>query len=377
MNRRHAVITGSLHNGNLGDYALLKAFVGQHKNTYKKLTLIGPDSQNLLDVEHTIFPQQPMAIGYRFWKGYKERTKTRRMIVQEMPDAMRHYIWLGGILGSNIYHNRGRYKELNWASSFCNTLIYYFGDVEPGFNSLTEATKLAKKMNRCNRWIAVRSNEAANLLVDAGLRSKINVGIDPALYDRCKRWGIPFTRYKKDANILAIVVCKSPEQKCLGIWKAAALSAIKLGIKIRWVSLCDSEDLGLCQQLFREFSDQHPNHPMDIVSGMNGESGIAEASICVSTRFHGTIFGLTAGVPTIAIPYGAKIKRLFEFLNLEDWVANPISNDQNNVDWNSIIHEMITSVIQGRWQPDYRRLNAGIKAHQKALYDLELSISDL
>jgi hypothetical protein len=377
MSRLHAVIAGSFHDENMGDYALLKAFIEQHGNKYQNLSIIGLARHNLLDIEHTVFPQPLMAIGYRFWNGYQERIRTKKMIAQQIPDAIRHYIWMGGLLGSNLYHNRGRYKELKWASSFCNSFIYYFGDIEPGFNASPEAAKLIKRINHFNPWIAVRSNEAANLLVDAGFRSKINVGIDPALYARCQRWGVPFNRYQKDSGILAIVICQVHQQSCLSIWQAAAIAGISFGLKIRWISLCNTEDLALCQQLFREFSEQYPNYPMDIVSGLEGELGIAESSVCVATRFHGTIFGLTAGVPTIAIPYGAKIKRLFKLLNIEDWVVEPLLREQPYTHLNSRIGEKIKYAIQGKFRPDYTGLLSGIEAHQKALSELDLIISTL
>ena len=376
MKNLHAVITGGLHTGNIGDHALAKAFVNQQKDNYQKLTILGEAYQDLLSIGETIISPPPMAIGYRFWYGHKQRIETRKKINEEMPDAIRDYIWLGGLLGHSFHHTKLRYQELKWASSFSEKLIYYFGDVGLGFENVVGGKKLVTKINSLNSLIAVRSTEAADLLIDAGLSSKVFVGIDAALYERCIKSRIPFIRQEKEIGAVAIVVCQYRSEQFIDIWRAAAVSAIKLNMKVLWISLCDSEDLSLCKQLLQEFSEKYPNYPMEIVAGINGERKIAEASVCVATRFHGAIFGITSGVPTIGLPYGMKIQRLFEFLNLEDWIADPTLKTGNNTDWNSILHEMIQEALAGKFQPDYSQLESGIKAHKEALADLDLFIGN-
>ncbi len=336
MKNLHAVIAGSLHTGNIGDNTPVKAFINQQRENYQKLTILGEANQDLLSIGEWIISPPPMAIGYHFWHGHKQRVETRKKINEQMPDIKRNYIWLGGLLGQNFYHTKLRYQELRWASLFCHTLVYYFGDVAPGFQNPTAAKKLINKINNFNSWIAVISTEAADLLINAGLKLKVFIGIYAVLFDRCQSWGLPFIRQKKDVGAVAIVVCQFHSEKYIQIWRSAAVSAIKLGVQIFWISLSDSEDMSLCQQLFGEFYEKYPHHPMEIISAMNGETKIAEASVCVTRWFHGSIFSITSGVPTIAVPYDVKVQRLFQFLNLGEWIADPTLKSLNNADWNSI-----------------------------------------
>ncbi|MBF2005176.1 MAG: polysaccharide pyruvyl transferase family protein [Chlorogloeopsis fritschii C42_A2020_084] len=376
MKGRHAVITGSLQTGNVGDNALAQAFVNQQRKNYQKLTILGVPNQDLLSLSESIISPPTMAIGYRFWKGYQQRVQTQKIIKEQMPDARRHYIWLGGLLGANIYHLKSRYQELHWAFNFCHKLIYYFGDFEPDFNHSTVEKKLINKFNNSNVWIAVRSIEAADLLREAGLRQKIYVGVDAALYERYQWWGIPFKRRCKDVGAVAIILCHYRSEQYLPIWQAAAIAAIKMGMKILWISLCDREDMTLCKKMYQNFSEQYPHHPMEIISEVNGETKIAESSVCVATRFHAAIFGITSGVPTIAVPYGQKIKRLFQFLKLEEWIADPTLNSQKDVDWNFTIYEMFHAALEGKFQIDYTALESSLKAHKEALSDLDLFITN-
>ena len=83
MKNRHAVIAGSLHIGNMGDHALAKAFVNQQKEAYQKLTILGEANQDLLSIGETIISPPPMAIGYRFWCGYKQRLEIRKKLMSK------------------------------------------------------------------------------------------------------------------------------------------------------------------------------------------------------------------------------------------------------------------------------------------------------
>jgi sulfur carrier protein ThiS len=143
----------------MGDHALAKAFVNQQEKNYQKLTILGDPNEDLLSIGETIIPPPPFAIGYRFWYGYKERVETMKKINTQMPDVTRDYIWLGGLLGSNVYHTKTRYQELNWALKFCDKFIYYFGDMHAGFNNSVPAKKLIDKINNSNSWIAVSVND--------------------------------------------------------------------------------------------------------------------------------------------------------------------------------------------------------------------------
>ncbi|MFM6290655.1 MAG: polysaccharide pyruvyl transferase family protein, partial [Dolichospermum sp.] len=325
-NSIHALLTGALHNGNMGDHALAKAFIAQHNDHCEKITILGDSHPDLISLNKSVVSVPPFAIGKRFWYGWRERNKTIKLLEKQNPNLFRTYVWVGGVIGKNIYHLRSRYEELKWQSTFCNKFIYYFGDVGAGFNegdNVPISQKIIGKLNSINSWISVRSDEAAAILVNSGIKVPVHTGLDAVLFDRATRYGIPFKRRIDDSGAISIIVCHYRAREFIDIWQAAAASAVKLNLKVYWISLCDSEDLSLCQKLANDFQADFPQHPMEVVKGVNGEEKIAESSICVATRLHGCIFSLTSGIPTIAIPYGAKIDRLFDFLSLNEWVANP------------------------------------------------------
>jgi polysaccharide pyruvyl transferase WcaK-like protein len=361
MDKYHALLTGSLSVGNMGDSALAKSFVSQHRSDYQTLTILGNPSSELVDVVDNIIDPPLMAIGRRFWNGYFERRSSRKMICSLLPESEQHYVWVGGLMSNNIYHLRGRLEELKWSLNFCNKFIYYFGDIEQRFGEQPISKQLASKLDRSNAWIGVRSVEAAEVLREAGYKSPIQIGIDAAFYARCMSNGLPFVRQERDTGIVSIVVCNYEKEHFIKLWEIAGSIAVKRGLRIAWTSLVDREDLELCNELYRKFRDEYPQHPMEVVSGKDGEQIIKKSSICISTRLHGCIFGITAGVPTIGLPYSDKISRLYRFLGIENWLVYP---DRDNLD------ELIDLALNNKFAIDYSSLNIGIENHTKSLESL-------
>jgi hypothetical protein len=114
-----AIITGSLHTRNIGDFELLKSFLKQHETHYNNVSLLGESSGNQdIDSRYPVISPPPLAIGYRFYYGMQGRRRTKAKILETFPNSSYHYVWLGGLFGSNSSHMKLRYKELKWALLF-------------------------------------------------------------------------------------------------------------------------------------------------------------------------------------------------------------------------------------------------------------------
>jgi hypothetical protein len=375
MGNISAILTGSLHAQNIGDFELVKSFLKQHEYHYRnEITILGfnPDKVLEFNNQYPFIDPPKLAIGHRFYYGVLHRLEIKNQVLSCLPNSSRHYIWLGGLLSKVNPHMIGRYKELKWASQFSDKFIYYFGDVGTGFSrDMNSVKKLVRKIDSYDNWLAVRSTEAASLLVDAGLKSNIHVGIDAVLYDRCMSRGLPFKRIQTASETLTIIVCGYLWEQSYPIYIAAAQVAVALGLRIRLVSLCNLEDLPICEQLAEKISTEHPSYPIQIVSDGRSESLIAESAVCIATRFHGAIFALAAGVPTIAVPYDAKVERLFKLLQLDEWIADPKLNPQPSGFWHEKLKSMIKSGLADEFKPNYQELLLGITAHQAALADFQ------
>jgi hypothetical protein len=281
-------------------------------------------------------------------------------------------VWLGGLLAHIRPHNLARYKELLWATTVGSRFLYYFGDVGDGFNETPEACKLVGLLDRIDARLAVRSVEAATILKGAGLRTNVHVGLDPVLYDRVVRWGIPFRRRAAATETLAIVPCNCRPEFYEPVWIAAARAAIRLKLRLRWVSVCDPEDLPLCLRLAERVRAQYPDHPQDVCTGANAQEAIGAVACCVATRFHGAIFALSQGVPTLAVPYAQKIHRLFRLLHLDAFLVEPDDSEAPG-SLNERTEDAIRAALGGHASPDYAVLRHQADLHRAALISLGAS----
>jgi polysaccharide pyruvyl transferase WcaK-like protein len=368
--RSHAIVSGSIGQSNLGDEALLAAFLERHRADYRSALVLRTGSSQSATATALSMPR--LAIGWRFWWGVSDRIQKRRLILARTADGLREHVWLGGLLGHIVPHNKARYQELRWARRFCSRFLYYFGDVGDGFAQTPVARKLVRLLDRMDARIAVRSAEAAGILEEAGLRTKVQVGLDPVLYDRVMRWGIPFRRHAAATNTLAIIPCSYRPELFQPAWVAAARAAVRLGLQIRWISLCDSDDLPLCKRLAERVRAEYPNHPQDVCGGNSAAQAITDAACCMASRFHGGIFALSQGVPTLAVPYTYKVRRLFRLLGLEDCVVDPERMGESRL-LDAEIEEKLRAAMAGHWRPDYIVLRQQAEAHTQVLRSLQLS----
>jgi Polysaccharide pyruvyl transferase len=361
-----AVISGSFGLGNLGDEALLTAFECRHRSEYRSTLILRAGPSDGTERADTELQLPRLATGLRFWRGRSDRSQKRRFIEARSPDGSREYIWLGGLLSHISQHNQARHKELLWASSFCSRFLYYFGDVGDGFAELPIARKIVRLLDRMDARIAVRSTEAARILEKAGLRTKVHVGLDPVLYDRITRWGIPFRRRAGATDTMAIIPCNYRPDIYQAVWLAAARAAVRHGLRLRWVSLCDPEDMELCVRLADRMRIEQPNHAQEICCGPSAEEALSQAACCVATRYHGAIFALSHGVPTLGVPYTHKVRRLFHLLRMQDWLIESGESQAFEGD----LADKIRELLAGHGRPDYAALRQQAEMHRRALISL-------
>ncbi len=363
----HALVSGSFGQGNLGDEALLEAFLERHRSEYlSTLVLKAGLAADARPTEVTM-PLPRLATGWRTWWGLSDRIQKRRLICKQMADGSREYVWLGGLLAHIHPHNRARYKELLWAISTCSRFRYYFGDVGDGFTESPVARKIVRLLDRIDARIAVRSEAAARILVEAGLRTKVHVGLDAVLYDRVVRWRIPFQRRAAATDIAAIIPCNCKPDFYQAAWLATARAAVRLGLRLRWISLCDPADLALCARLVERVRAEYPNHPQEIYGGNRAENGLSQAACCIATRYHGAIFALSQGVPTLAVPYTHKVRRLFRLLGMQDWLIEPEPSDTWSPFLDSDLVDKLRQLLAGHGRPDFAVLRQQAELHKQVL----------
>jgi hypothetical protein len=368
----HAIVSGSFGLGNLGDESLLETFLERHRVDYRSALVLSTGSSDGLARRDMTLPLPRFAIGWRFWWGISDRIQRRRLILARTKDGLREYVWLGGLLGQIPAHNLMRFKELIWASSVCSRFLYYFGDVGDGFAEMAVARKLVRLLDRVDARIAVRSEEAARILEEAGLRTKVHVGLDPVLYDRVVRWGVPFRRRAAASDAFAIIPCNHRPDFHQAAWLGAARAAIRLGMRLRWISFCDREDLPLCLGLAEQIQAEHPNYPQEVCGGDSAEQALSGSVCCLATRFHGAIFALSQGVPVLAVPYDHKLQRLFRLLRLQDWLIKPKQLETSRP-FEAQMLERLRRALEGHWRPDYAVLRTQADAHRQALVSLGAS----
>ncbi len=350
-------MAGSLGKGNLGDEALLEAFLVAHRHRYESIIVLTEECGGTASDVRQLEPPV-LAAGRRFWRGTMDRRRKRHTIATHGGAGPVDYVWLGGLLGYIEPHLRARSRELKWAAGLRPRLVYYFGDADDRFPDTPHANRVITRMNRLPSWIGVRSPEAAESLKRAGLKGPVHVGVDPALYHRATHWGVPFVPGTPPMPAVAIVPCVAVTEPA--IWLAAAQTAVALNLPIRWVSLCDADDLELCQELSRAVEHSAPHHPQSIHGGANAESGIRGASVCVAGRYHGMIFGVSHGAATIPVPYGSKMTRLAHLLGLEDWIPHH----------DTALDALLRAAVAGKWQLDYQALESALTGHKTALETL-------
>ena len=173
------------------------------------------------------------------------------------------------------------------------------------------------------------------------------------MFDRAKRLGIPFLRTRAATDVLAIIPCSPFEEAFRESWVTAARKADDRGYQVEWVSMCDPVDLDLCRSLQRECLGA-------VVNAARAERALADAACVVATRYHGAIFSLSAGVPTIICPYSAKMRRLANLLDLDRWVVDAHADSRQ-------MPALIERVLAGEWRMNAEGLARSVNEHAEAV----------
>ena len=366
---RHAVISGSLGKKNLGDDLLLQMALRQLGGAYGATSVLSEDPDEPLGPGIAVDRPPPLAIGNRFWRGGRDRSALRRRIAARMPGAPIDFLWLGGLLTPDLLNNKGRLRELSWARGFCARLVYFFGDAHDGFMACAQARPIVRLIDGGENWLAVRSEEAANTLDLLGLKSEVRVGVDIFLYDLARRLGWPFRRRAEPSATMAIIPCVHRSARFQPSMLAAARLGARRGLAIRWISFCDPEDLALIRDLAAALDRELPGHPQSIHRATAEDAGLDDAACCMATRYHGSIFALAAGVPTIGLSYDPKVRNLFGMFRLHDWIA-PDPGRYPPAAFQGRLDEQLSAALDGSFAPDYREFGRRMVAHEAALADL-------
>ena len=326
---RHAIVSGSLGVGNLGDDALLAAFLSRHAGRYRGITVLTsaganelPGKQFLSDGAREQLPdrlslmQLPrLGVSGPNVRNLLSRLVTESACLAHVPGATIDYVLLGGLLGHRG-HMTARLRELRWARAFADRAVYYFGDADFKPEDRDVAVRVTRELGRGQHFVSVRSEEAAALLNSVNPSLDVRVGTD-----------IVLARYALDASTLpprspgqGVVINPSGSriEETTPIWLAAAEAAVSLGLSIDWVSFSDLDDLPLCGSLSQEAGARYGGQHR-VVPASEALATLAQARTCIATRFHCHIFAYCMGVPVLSVPFGGKTARLVRALGLDRW----------------------------------------------------------
>jgi polysaccharide pyruvyl transferase WcaK-like protein len=358
---RHAVVNGSLGIGNLGDETLLATLMDIERQRYGKWSVIGGAQRQAADGVQML--RSPLfAMGRVPWRGMLSQLRLRRTIEEFGATRQRDYVWVGGLFGCSR-HILLRAREAQWCRSFCERIVCYFGDAEYGMDAVPAARQLAAQLNSGPSWVAVRSEDAAQRLSEAGYGGRIWLGLDIVLHTRVRRWGVPFSRRATAGEAIVINPVRH-KMEYAPVWIGAATAAVQSGLPIHWVSFADPDDLEVCRILRSQIASEFPRHPQRVCSTREAESAVQRAALCVATRYHAAIFAFTSGVPVIAVPYSAKVSRLFKRFGLSRWLVDA---DTGAGGWLQRFRDLRT---QSGWDPDWKRILADADSHDTALNSL-------
>lgn len=325
--RRYAVVTGSLGVGNVGDDALLAAFLARHGHRYRGITVLThahveqlPGRRFLSRDELDRLPERLQLLKVPRWdlRGLQrdliDRLLTQVAIGSSAAGAAIDYVWLGGLLGVRP-HMRARLRELAWANQFIDRFVYYFGDAEFKRSDDDVASRLFDAMRARKHFIAIRSDEGAALLRDLRPTAEVHVGTDIVI-DRYARGALLERQPARPARLVVNVIGVKPEASWS--WLECGRSGVERGMAIDWLSFSDRDDLTLCRELAerarRDFGGEHR-----VVEAGAALEALQQAEACVATRYHCHIFALTMGLPVLSIPFAFKSARLVRELGLESW----------------------------------------------------------
>src|SRR5262249_33220132 len=83
--------------------------------------------------------------------------------------------------------------------------------------------------------------------------------------------------------------------------------------------------------------------------------------------YHGAIFALSQGVPTLAVPYTHKIRRLFRLLGMHDWLVEPEQSETCSPSLDGELVDKLRQLLAGHGRPDFNVLRQQAEVHKQVL----------
>ena len=121
----------------------------------------------------------------------------------------------------------------------------------------------------------------------------------------------------------------------------------------------------------RPAARQERRSSADAASAGDLPAGFADAAAAVTTRLHGTIFAVSAGVPTLICGYGEKLDRLCDDLGLRRWLVSRGDREAPG----AVAARFAALLEPGAGAPDQARLAARLAAHDLILSDLDRELA--
>jgi polysaccharide pyruvyl transferase WcaK-like protein len=361
----HSVLLdGSFGKGNLGDDALLQAFLGLHSSDFCETFVVG-DTEKVSRFGCQAVSPPPLLPG---WRRYRYMLSTQRLLARwkVLSNSPTVYACLGGLLGDPVHVDLraqmfGLVEALQWRPA------YYFGDIEPSCRLDRGLKQIIKFWNRSDSWIGLRSKQAVEMLAKFGVdQDRLFLGVDPVLFERSELLFAQTKRRSSQKSIIAMVpsfwVHTQPET--LEWWKMVTTITRDRGLQPKWCIFDESHDVAAARKVCLAAGYSASEFEGQILFGPQAITATEDAELCFTDRYHGAIFPITAGVPTIARGWNGKITRLYSLLCLEEWCA---VKDANSPNWKLNLERLVDLALSGQWRPDLSQLQVDLKSHSDAL----------
>ncbi len=356
-------LDGSFGKGNLGDDALVNAFLKQHFGDFRRHFVAGtvelPPGMN---VEHVRMP-----VMFSGWRRYKSFSSIRYTLDQWRRECGSSVVYacLGGLLGDPVHVDiRAQVfdmvEKLNWKSA------YYFGDIEPGYKLDRSMARIVRFWNRSKSWVGVRSSQAEDLLRSFGVHKDcLFRGVDPVLYERSKRLFNTNTETQARTSEVALVPSfwVLSQARTLEWWRSATIAARDQGLSPRWCIFDATQDAVAALRVCLAAGYSEKDFEDQVLFGEMAIAATERSALCITDRYHGAIYPITAGVPTIARGWNGKIQRLYSMLDLNDWCDTTGSASQSPI---PDLKRLVDHALGRHWQPNLTVLQAEVGTHRES-----------
>lgn len=348
-------IVGNYGNDNQGDESVLEGIITQIENTFQ-----------IERKEILVFTNNPEQTNRRYG------TNTAPLFINRGPDPMkflatiRHHrrivksldlliIGGGGILMDLYRSNPFVFGIYGLLVKWTKTPAAVFGVGVGPINTVT-GKKFIKMIGNAVNTITVRDHVSKQLLIDIGVKTQINVILDPAFY-------LPFNG-EKNPNKRAVKIGVTALPYYHGsYWPTnddAKYRAYIQGMAANLDHILDQEPDGTVQF----FSTKHPhdtNTTKDIRDLMEHKDRTtvwdqllthkeiiniaAEQDIVIGTRLHSLILSIVAKTPVIAVGYHDKVRDVMDAIGCSE---NALTISQVSKDHQSILS--IYEEINRNWE---------------------------